>query len=277
MSSCQVLALERTAMKLRKRVLEMTTDAKSGHPSSCFSCTEIVTALYFSEMSLRPEEPDWPLRDRFVLSKGHAAPILYAALIEKGIIPESEALTLRKLNSRLQGHPVLGKTPGVDMTTGSLGQGISAAVGMALVAQREKQDFVTYVLLGDGELGEGQVWEAAMAAGHYRLDNLIAIIDRNFYQSDGNTEDVMALEPLRAKWEAFNWDVTEIDGNDMAQCQKTLSLARRRRNRKPKLIIAYTKKGWGCSLMGDDLKWHGKVLNDEQADQAIAELEEGVR
>ena len=277
MSSCQVSALERTAMRLRKRVLEMTTDAQSGHPSSCFSCAEIVTALYFSEMSLRPEEPDWPLRDRFVLSKGHAAPILYAALIEKGIIPESEALTLRKLNSQLQGHPVLGKTPGVDMTTGSLGQGISAAVGMALVAQREKQDFVTYVLLGDGELGEGQVWEAAMAAGHYRLDNLIAVVDRNFYQSDGNTEDVMALEPLRAKWEAFNWDVTEIDGNDMSQCQSALSLARRRRNRKPKLIIAYTKKGWGCTLMSDDLKWHGKVLTEEQANKAIVELEEGVR
>jgi transketolase len=212
-----------------------------------------------------------------VLSKGHAAPILYAALIEKGILPEEEALTLRKLDSRLQGHPVLGKTPGVDMTTGSLGQGISAAVGMALVAKIEKKDFFTYVLLGDGELGEGQVWEAAMAAGHYRLDNLIAIVDRNFYQSDGNTEDIMSLEPLRAKWEAFNWDVTEIDGNDVAQCQAALSLARRRRNRRPKLIIAYTKKGYGCSIMDDDVKWHGKVLSKEQAQGVIAELEEGTR
>jgi transketolase len=268
--------LKRVAAKLRERVIDMTTDVNSGHPSSCFSCAEIITALYFSEMTVDVGNPQWPDRDRFILSKGHAAPILYAALIEKGFLPENELLTLRKLDSRLQGHPVLGKTPGVDSTTGSLGQGLSAAVGMALVAKRDRKDYVTYVLLGDGELGEGQVWEAAMSAGHYELDNLIAILDRNYFQSDGNTEDIMKLEPLREKWEAFNWEVTEIDGQDLEECVAALQLARRNRDRKPKLIIAQTKKGWGCSMMGDDLSWHGKPLTCEQAVKAKQEIEEAL-
>ena len=209
--------LENKARILRKHIIKMTCAAGSGHPGGSLSAADIVAALYFHELRLDPSRPDWPDRDRFVLSKGHAAPVLYAALAERGFFPVEELLNLRKLGSRLQGHPDMRKVPGVEMSTGSLGQGLSAANGMALAARLDRRDYRVYVLLGDGEIQEGQIWEASMAAAHYKLDNVTAFLDHNGYQIDGPVREVMSPEPVAAKWRAFGWHVIEIDGHNLSE------------------------------------------------------------
>lgn len=223
--------LENKARILRKHIIKMTCAAGSGHPGGSLSAADIVAALYFHELRLDPSRPDWPDRDRFVLSKGHAAPVLYAALAERGFFPVEELLNLRKLGSRLQGHPDMRKVPGVEMSTGSLGQGLSAANGMALAARLDRRDYRVYVLLGDGEIQEGQIWEASMAAAHYKLDNVTAFLDHNGYQIDGPVREVMSPEPVAAKWRAFGWHVIEIDGHNLSEILSALAEAKTVRGR----------------------------------------------
>ncbi|MBO8168453.1 MAG: transketolase [Thermoanaerobacteraceae bacterium] len=259
------------AQTLRRHIVEMTAAAGSGHPGGSLSAADIVSVLYFEEMRLDPDRPDWPERDRFVLSKGHAAPLLYAALAERGFFLVEELKSLRKLGSRLQGHPDAKHLPGVEMSTGSLGQGLSAANGMALAAKLDKLDSRVYVLLGDGEIQEGQVWEAAMAAAHYRLDNLVAFLDYNGLQIDGPVDEVMSVEPVADKWRAFGWHVIEIDGHDYGQIINALEEARGVSS-KPTIIIARTVKGKGVSFMENEVGWHGSAPNSEEAEKALAEL-----
>lgn len=266
--------LQHKARELRKHVIRMLGEAGSGHPGGSLSAADIVTVLYFREMRVDPNRPNWPDRDRFVLSKGHAAPILYAALAERGFFPVEELLTLRKTGARLQGHPDLRKVPGVDMSTGSLGQGLSVANGMALAARIDHNPYRVYVMLGDGETQEGQVWEAAMLAGHYQLDNLVAFVDHNGLQIDGRCREVMSTEPIAERWRAFGWAVQEIDGHDFSQILQALDTARRTKG-KPSLIVANTIKGKGVSFMEDQVGWHGTAPNREQTEQALAELEAG--
>ncbi len=245
------------AVKVRTHILEMVAEAKSGHPGGSLSAVEILVSLYFHKMRVDPKRPDWPDRDRFVLSKGHAAPVLFATLAEKGFIPISELKTLRKLNSNLQGHPDL-RVPGVEFPGGSLGIGLSAAIGMALAAKIDRRNSRVYALLGDGELDEGETWEAAMAAPKFKLDNLTAIVDRNGIQQDGLTEQIMPKEPVGYKWKAFNWHVLEVDGFDFRQVIDALDKAESMRNR-PTVIIAHTVKGKGVSFMEWDPAYHGKA------------------
>lgn len=259
------------AKSMRRMIIEMLAESKSGHPGGSLSAVEIVAALYFAEMKVDPKNPRLPSRDRFVLSKGHAAPVLYAALVEKGFFPREKIFTLRKTGSHLQGHPDMNKTPGVDMSTGSLGQGISAAVGMALAGKLDKQDYRVHVLLGDGETEEGMVWEAAMAAAHYKLDNLVGFLDLNGLQIDGPTQDVMSPEPLDKKWEAFGWQVIKVDGHDFGQLLEGLAQARQTKG-KPTMVLARTVKGKGVSFMENQAGWHGNAPSAEQAAQALAEL-----
>lgn len=259
------------AKQIRRHIIEMITEAKSGHPGGSLSAVEIVTALYFKEMKIDPANPTWSERDRFVLSKGHAAPVLYAALAERGFFPTEELLTLRKINSRLQGHPDMKKVPGVDMSTGSLGQGISTAVGMALAGQLDQKNYRVYVLLGDGESQEGQVWEAAMAAGHYHLDNLTVFLDYNGLQIDGPCETVMTVEPEADRFRAFGWHVLEIDGHSFPEILAAIEEAKGTKG-KPTLIVAKTVKGKGVSFMENQVGWHGNPPSREQAEQALAEL-----
>ncbi|WP_240986684.1 transketolase [Acididesulfobacillus acetoxydans] len=261
------------ANRLRQDILTMLVPAKSGHPGGSLSAAEIVTVLYFREMRLRPQEPHWSERDRFVLSKGHAAPVLYAALAEKGYFPREELLGLRQTGRMLQGHPDMKKTPGVDMSTGSLGQGLSAANGMALAGKLDKKDYRVYVLLGDGEMAEGQVWEAAMASAHFKLDNLTAILDLNGLQIDGRTDEVMSSAPLPEKWRAFGWHVIEVDGHDVGALQRALAEARTTAGR-PTILIAKTVKGKGVSFMENAVGWHGAAPNAEQGQQGLKELRE---
>ncbi|CAA7599704.1 1-deoxy-D-xylulose-5-phosphate synthase [Acididesulfobacillus acetoxydans] len=268
-----VLELKRMANRLRQDILTMLVPAKSGHPGGSLSAAEIVTVLYFREMRLRPQEPHWSERDRFVLSKGHAAPVLYAALAEKGYFPREELLGLRQTGRMLQGHPDMKKTPGVDMSTGSLGQGLSAANGMALAGKLDKKDYRVYVLLGDGEMAEGQVWEAAMASAHFKLDNLTAILDLNGLQIDGRTDEVMSSAPLPEKWRAFGWHVIEVDGHDVGALQRALAEARTTAGR-PTILIAKTVKGKGVSFMENAVGWHGAAPNAEQGQQGLKELRE---
>jgi transketolase len=249
----------------------MLAEAGSGHPGGSLSGVEIVTALFFHVLRLRPEEPEWPERDRFILSKGHAAPLLYAALAERGFFPREELLTLRKLGSRLQGHPVRNKAPGVEASTGSLGQGLSVGLGIALAGRLDRRDYRVYVLLGDGESEEGQVWEAAMAAAHYRAGNLTAILDFNGLQIDGRIQEVMSPLPLPDKWEAFGWAVREVDGHDFRELLEAFEWAKGVHDR-PSMIIARTVKGKGVSFMEDVADWHGKAPSREQAEQALGEL-----
>lgn len=263
--------LESKAKEIRKHIVRMTGEAGSGHPGGSLSAADIVTALYFKIMRLKPDEPKWPDRDRFVLSKGHAAPVLYAALAERGFFETEELLTLRKLGSRLQGHPDMRKLPGVEMSTGSLGQGLSAANGMALAGKLDNKDFRVYVLLGDGEIQEGQVWEAAMSAAHYRLDNLTAFLDYNGLQIDGPVRDIMSVEPVAEKWLAFGWHVQEIDGHDFKQIIEAVNRAKEV-NGKPCMIIAHTVKGKGISFMENKVDWHGVAPKAEQLRQALEEL-----
>jgi len=267
-----VAALAARARVIRRHIIRMLGEAGSGHPGGSLSATEIVTALYFHVMRLDPARPDWPARDRFVLSKGHACPVLYAALAERGFFPVEELLTLRKLGSRLQGHPDMRKLPGVEMSTGSLGQGLSAANGMALAARLDGRDYRVYVLLGDGESQEGQVWEAAMAAAHYRLDNLTAFLDYNGLQIDGPCAEVMAVAPVAEKWRAFGWHVIEIDGHDFRQILQAVEEARETRGR-PTMIVARTVKGKGVSFMEHQVDWHGVAPKGEQVERALAELQ----
>lgn len=266
-----IAALEKKAREIRRHIIRMVGTAGSGHPGGSLSAADIVTALYFAVMRLDPARPDWPDRDRFVLSKGHAAPVLYAALAERGYFPVDELGTLRKLGSRLQGHPDMKKLPGVEMSTGSLGQGLSAANGMALAAKLDGKDYRVYVLLGDGEIQEGQVWEAAMAAAHYKLDNVTVIVDFNGYQIDGPVTEVMNPEPIAAKWWAFGWRVLEIDGHDMRAILTALNEARATEGR-PTVIVARTVKGKGVSFMEGQVDWHGKAPKEDQVRAALAEL-----
>jgi transketolase len=249
------------ATSIRAHILEMVSEAKSGHPGGSLSAVEILVSLFFYKMRHDPKNPNWLDRDRFVLSKGHAAPVLYSTLAEAGYIPIEELKTLRKINGRLQGHPDR-KVPGVEYPGGSLGIGLSAGIGMALAAKLDKRKSRVYVLLGDGELDEGQVWEAAMAASKFKLDNLTAIIDRNGIQQDGLTEQIMPKEPLAYKWKAFNWHVLEVDGFDFRQMIDALDKAENMRNR-PTVIIAHTVKGKGVSFMEWDPAYHGKAPDKE--------------
>jgi len=263
--------LQLKAKVIRRHIIEMTGKAGSGHPGGSLSAADIVTALYFHVMRLDPKNPGWKDRDRFVLSKGHAAPLLYAALAERGFFPVSELITLRKIGSPLQGHPDMRKLPGVEMSTGSLGQGLSVANGMALAGKLDGRSYRVYVLLGDGEIQEGQVWEAAMAAAHYRLDNVTAFLDYNGFQIDGPVREVMSPEPVANKWRAFGWHVIEIDGHDFKQILSAVETARSVKGR-PTMVVAKTIKGKGVSFMENQVDWHGVAPNEEQAKKALAEL-----
>ncbi|MGQ9824254.1 MAG: transketolase [Desulfotomaculales bacterium] len=263
--------LEEKAREIRAHVIRMTAAAGSGHPGGSLSAADIVTALYFHLMRVDPGNPSWPDRDRFILSKGHAAPLLYAVLAERGFFPPEELLTLRKLGSRLQGHPDMKSLPGVEMTTGSLGQGLSAGNGMALAAKLDGRNYRVFVLLGDGEIQEGMVWEAAMAAAHYRLDNVTAFLDHNGLQIDGPVTEVMSPEPVADKWKAFGWHVQVIDGHDYKQIITSVETARQVKG-KPQMIIAETCKGKGVSFMENQVDWHGTAPKAEEAERALAEL-----
>ena len=263
--------LKEKAQTIRQDIVRAVYYAGSGHPGGSLSCADIMTALYFEVMNIDPAMPDMAGRDRFVLSKGHAAPALYSAMAEAGYFPVEELKTLRKLGSRLQGHPSMKKLPGIEISTGSLGQGISAAVGMALAGKMDNSSSRVYTLLGDGEVQEGMVWEAAMAAAHYKLDNLCAVLDNNGLQIDGRNEDVMGVQPLDEKFRAFGWNVICIDGHDMDQILDAFSKAKACKG-KPSIIIAKTVKGKGVSFMEDQAGWHGKAPSKEQAEQAMAEL-----
>ncbi len=263
--------LKRIAVEIRCDIIEMTCEAGAGHPGGSLSAADIVTALYFRIMRIDPQRPDWPDRDRFILSKGHACPVWYAALAERGYFDKSHLRTLRKLDSILQGHPDMRKTPGIDMTAGSLGHGLSAGVGMALAGRLLQKDYHVWVIVGDGEVQEGSIWEAAMAAAKWKLDNLTAILDRNHLQNDDCVDTEMPVEPLADKWRAFGWEVVEIDGHDMEQIVRTLEWARDFRGR-PVMIIAHTIKGKGVSFMENQVVWHGKAPCREEAEQALREL-----
>jgi transketolase len=266
--------IEKQARDLRKHIIQMITQASSGHPGGSLSAADIVSVLYFHEMKIDSQNPDWPDRDRFILSKGHACPVWYSVLAMKGFFPIEELKTLRRINGNLQGHPDMRKTRGVDMTTGSLGCGLSAGIGMALAAKLDKKDYRVFVVLGCGELNEGLIWEAAMCAGKYKLDNLYAFVDYNTLQLDGRNQDVMPLEPLADKWRAFNWHVQEIDGHDVRQIIAALETAKSEKDR-PSVIIARTVKGKGVSFMEDQVDWHGRTPTPEQCQQACREISGG--
>ena len=263
--------LNAIAKELRRDVVKMTFVGGSGHPGGSLSEIDILIALYARVLRYDPQNPAWPDRDRFILSKGHACPGLYAVLARFGYFPQEELWTFRKIDSRLQGHAHT-TTPGVEMNSGSLGQGLSFAIGTALAAKIDKKSYRVYVMIGDGECDEGQVWEAAMAAAHYKLNNLIAFVDRNRIQNDRFTSEVMELEPLPAKWRAFGWRVLEIDGHDMAQVLGAVSKAQKTRGR-PTMVIAHTVKGKGVSFMENNPDFHGRVPNKEEYEQAMKELE----
>ncbi|MBO5342350.1 MAG: transketolase [Lachnospiraceae bacterium] len=267
------LELQKIANEVRKGIIISTHAAKAGHPGGSMSAADIFTYLYFEEMqNIDPANPKNPDRDRFVLSKGHTAPGLYAALALKGFFPFEDLVKLRKLHSYLQGHPDMKATPGVDMSTGSLGQGISAAVGMALAARIDQKDYRVYTLLGDGEIEEGQVWEAAMYAGHKKVDNLVAIIDNNGLQIDGKIEDVCSPYPIDKKFEAFNWHVINADAHDFDSLRAAFAEAKTVKGM-PTAIICKSVKGKGVSFMENQASWHGVAPNDEQYEKAMAELE----
>ncbi len=265
------LELQKTAVEVRKGIIEAVHSAKSGHPGGSLSATDIFTYLYFEEMNIDPKAPKKEGRDRFVLSKGHTAPGYYSALAHRGFFPVEDLKTLRKVGSYLQGHPDRKHIPGVDMSSGSLGQGVSAAVGMALSAKMSGEDYRTYTLLGDGEIQEGQVWEAAMFAGARKLDNLVLIVDNNGLQIDGNIADVCSPYPIDKKFEAFNFHVINIDGNDFKQIAAAFAEARQTKGM-PTAIIAKTVKGKGVSFMENQVSWHGTAPNDEQYEIAMEEL-----
>ena len=267
------LELQKTANEVRKGIITAVHGAKAGHPGGSLSAADLFTYLYFEEMNVDPKDPKKADRDRFVLSKGHTAPGLYSTLANRGYFPVEDLPTLRHLGSYLQGHPCMQETPGVDMSSGSLGQGISAAVGMALAAKMDNKDYRVYTLLGDGEIQEGQVWEASMLAGHRKLDNLVVIVDNNGLQIDGKIEDVCSPYPIDKKFEAFNFHVINVDdGNDMDKLRAAFEEAKTVTG-KPVAIIAKTVKGKGVSFMEHQASWHGTAPNDEQYATAMADLE----
>ena len=266
------LELQKTANEVRKGIVTAVHGAKAGHPGGSLSEADIFTYLYFEEMNIDPKDPKKADRDRFVLSKGHTAPGLYSVLANRGFFPVEDLPTLRHLGSYLQGHPCMQETPGVDMSSGSLGQGISAAVGMALAAKMDGKDYRTYTLLGDGEIQEGQVWEASMFAGHRKLDNLVVIVDNNGLQIDGKIDDVCSPYPIDKKFEAFNFHVINIDGNDFDQIDAAFKEAKATKGM-PTAIICKTVKGKGVSFMENSAGWHGKAPNDEEYATAMADLE----
>jgi transketolase len=268
--------LQIAACKVRMGIIEGVYNAKSGHPGGSLGLADTITYLYMKHMNIDPANPDDTLRDRFVLSKGHNAPALYAALAQRGFFPVDELKTLRKIGSRLQGHPVMGKIPGVDFSTGSLGQGISAACGMALAGKLDKSGYKVYCVLGDGEIQEGQVWEAAMFASHYKLDNLIAIVDHNGLQIDGAITDVMNPTPIDEKFRAFGWNVICIDGHDFSQIEKAFGEAVNFKG-KPTVIIQKSVKGRGVSFMENQASWHGAAPDQEQYEAAMSELKEEMK
>ena len=262
---------EEIARRVRIDIIKATFNAGSGHPGGSLSCADILTALYFGEMNIDPEDPDMKGRDRFVLSKGHAVPAQYSVLAERGYFPVSDVMTLRKLGSPFQGHGNMRKVPGIEMSTGSLGQGFSASVGMAIANRLDNNGARVYTLLGDGEIQEGIVWEAAMSAAHYKLADLTAIVDWNGLQIDGRNDDVMTVAPIKEKFEAFGWHAISIDGHDFGQIFDALDAARAE-TEKPTAIIAKTVKGKGVSYMEDQAGWHGKAPGEEEAKQAVQEL-----
>ena len=266
------LELEKMANEIRKDIVTAVHSAKSGHPGGSLSSADIFTYLYFEEMNVDPANPKWEDRDRFVLSKGHVAPGLYSTLAEKGYFPKEDLKTLRHTGSYLQGHPDMKHIPGIDMSSGSLGQGVSAAVGMAAAGKYDKKDYRVYTLTGDGEIQEGQIWEAAMWAGHRKLDTLVVIVDTNNLQIDGSREDVCSPYPIDKKFEAFNFHVINIDGNDFDQIRAAFKEARETKGM-PTAIIAKTVKGKGVSFMENAAGWHGKAPNDEEYEIAMADLE----
>lgn len=274
-ATADIQHLKQITQEIRVDIIRMLTEAGSGHPGGSLSAAEIVTALYFHKMRHRPQDPFWTDRDRFILSKGHCCPVLYAALAKTGYFPQEELLTLRKLGSRLQGHPYPGRPgerlPGVEAATGSLGQGLSIAIGMALAGRLAKKTYRVYAVLGDGECQAGQVWEAAMLAPKYQLDSLCAIVDRNKIQNDDFVESTLSLEPFRAKWEAFGWHVIEVNGHDIEQVLEALETAEAIKG-KPTVIIADTIKGKGVSFMENNPDWHGKAPTREESDRAIREI-----
>ena len=271
MTSSEKKQLQITACKVRMGVIESTHGAKAGHPGGSLSAAEVFTYLYFKEMNIDPANPKWADRDRFVLSKGHTAPGLYSALALRGYFPVEDLPTLRHIDSYLQGHPNMNTVPGVDMSTGSLGQGISAAVGMAMAAKYQGKTNRVYTLLGDGEIQEGQVWEACMAAAHYKLDNFCAIVDNNGLQIDGNVQDVMSPYPIVDKLLAFGFNVHAVDGHDFDALEKAFENAKKTKGQ-PTAIVMSTVKGKGVSYMENDAGWHGKAPNDAEYEQAMTEL-----
>ncbi|MFH0793782.1 MAG: transketolase [bacterium] len=268
----KLLELKKICREFRIEDIKILTEAGSGHPGGSLSAVEIVTTLYFHKMRHDPKRPDWPERDRFVISKGHAVPILYIALAKAGYFPKEQLMTLRKLESPLQGHPDRVRCPGIEASTGALGQGLSVAQGMALASKLSGNKFRVYCMIGDGESQEGQIWEAAMSAPKFKLDNLTVFLDYNKGQIDGHVYEVMPIEPVRSKWEAFGWNVLDINGHDLNQISDALDAAEKSKG-KPTLIIAQTIKGKGVSFMEDQVKWHGATPSKEQAAEAIAELQ----
>ena len=265
--------LEEQAVQLRRDIVEMIHAAKAGHPGGSLSAVDMITALYFHVMRIDPQNPRWEDRDRFVLSKGHACPALYAALARRGFFDPKHLTTLRQYHSILQGHPDMNKTPGIDISSGSLGNGLAIGVGMAMAGRLHHQDYMTYVMLGDGEVQEGMVWEAAMAAHHHDLGNLVAIVDCNGVQINGWVNEIMTVEPLADKWRAFGWNVVEVNGHNMKDLLTVLHTAKTMRH--PTVILMRTVKGRGVSFMEDDCKWHGNSPSDEELVQAILEIGEG--
>jgi transketolase len=256
---------------IRRDIIEMTTEAGSGHPGGSLSAVDVIAVLYFKVMRHNPKDPEWPERDRFVLSKGHAAPVLYSALARSGYFPPEQLLTLRKIGSPLQGHPEMRRLPGVEASTGSLGQGLSIAAGMALAGKLDNKGYRVYVMIGDGESEEGQIWEAAMSSAYYKLNNLIAIMDYNSQQLDGWIKDIMAIEPVVDKWKGFGWHVIEIDGHNFHQIIKAIDEAMVTQGR-PTMIIAKTVKGKGVSFMENNIEFHGMAPTREQMEVALKEL-----
>jgi len=262
--------LEDKAKQIRRLIIQMIAKAGSGHPAGSLSATDLITALFFSVLKHDPQNPKWPDRDRFHMSKGHCCPLWYAVLAESGYFPQETLMTLRQLGSSLQGHPDR-RTPGVDVSSGSLGQGLSVALGMSLAAKVDQKDYRSYVLLGDGETQEGNIWEAAMAAGHYHCANLCAILDYNGFQIDGATKVIMNLEPVANKWKAFGWQTIEIDGHNMRQILSAYAEAKTIKD-KPTIIIARTVKGKGVSFMENVVDFHGRAPTAEEAERALKEL-----
>lgn len=270
LDSKKIRELEEKARHIRKMIIEMIARAGSGHPGGSLSSADILACLYFSVMRHNPQDPHWPERDRFHLSKGHCCPVLYAVLAEAGYFPKSELANLRKMGSMLQGHPDC-HTPGIEVCSGSLGQGLSVALGMSLAAKIDDKDYRVYCLMGDGEIQEGNIWEAAMAAAHYKCDNLCAILDYNGFQIDGRVAEVMGVEPLAEKWRAFGWYALEVDGHNMAAIHKAFDIAKKIKE-KPTIVIAKTIKGKGVSFMENIADFHGRAPSQDEAGLAIREL-----